>query len=241
MEHEALVDALRREGEALGAVKLVDVDVPTCPGWTLPQLVHHVGTVHRWQRAQLLAPDSAALIKVDRPPPPALHALADWYQAGFGDLLNAIAEVEPDHLTPSWFGPRPASFWARRAAHETAVHRWDAQASVTSPDPIEADQAIDVIDELFEVITPHKFRAGSWDGPPVSIHLHATDVETGEWLIGLGPDGFAATKTHAKADVAVRGLASALALMIVGRLPPARLEIHGDAAVLDHWFRSVRY
>lgn len=241
MEHQALVDALRREGQALGAVKLVDVDVPTCPDWTLPQLVHHVGTVHRWQRAQLLAPDPSALVEIDRPAAPALDALADWYQQGLIDLLNALATVDPDQPTPTWFGARPARFWARRAAHETAVHRWDAQASVTTPDPLDPDQAVDLLDELFEVVTPRKFRADRWDGPAVSIHLHATDVDTGEWLIGLGPDGFTVAKTHAKGDVAVRGPVSDLALMIVGRLPPARLELLGETSVLDQWFRTVRY
>lgn len=247
MHHQALIEALRREGEALGAVKLVDVDVPTCPEWTLPELIHHVGSVHRWQTAQVLATDPNQLVKVEPPPRPALSALADWYQTGFVELLNALAQVEADQPTPSWFGPRSATFWARRAAHETAIHRWDAQAAITTPDPLHPDQAVDIIDELFEVVVPHKFKADRWEGPAVTIHLHATDIEAadgepaGEWLISLGPDGFTVTKTHAKGDVAVRGPVSDLALMVVGRLPPARLEVHGEAAVLDRWFAAVRY
>lgn len=242
VDYTDLVGALRREGEALGAVKIADIDVPTCPDWTLPELIYHVGWVHRWQRAQVLATDPNTLVKIDRDPRPALADLSDWYQRGFIKLLAAIAEVGPDHLTPTWSGPRPAKFWVRRAAHETAVHRWDAEGSTASgPQPLDPHQAVDLLDELFEVIAGPKFDSQAWDGLPATIHLHATDQPNGEWLIRLGADGFEVTKTHAKGDVAVKGPVSDLALMMVGRMPPARLEIFGEASVIDRWFRTFKY
>lgn len=240
MDHAELVDALRREGEALGAVKLVDVDVPTCPDWSLPELVHHVGGVHRWQRAQLLADDPSALASIDRSERPPLNALGGWYRSGLASLLDTIAEVGPDRLTPSWFGPRPASFWVRRAAHETAIHRWDAEAATANPRPLAQDLAVDALDELFEVVSVGKFDPSAWNDAEVTIHLHATDVD-GEWLIRLSSDGLEMSHTHDKGDVAARGPISDLALMMVGRVPAARLELFGDAGVLDRWFRSVRF
>jgi uncharacterized protein (TIGR03083 family) len=240
VEHAALIEALRREGAALGAVPIADIDVPTCPDWSLPQLIHHVGGVHRFQAAQLRAEDPERLVVVERSERPPDDELSDWYHDGLMTLVGTLDATPADRLCPTMsFGPQPATFWARRAAHETAVHRWDAEAAVDRPTPLDTDQAVDALDELFEVGAVGRFDPASWEGPDVSIHLHATDVD-GEWLIRLGGDGLEMIHAHEKGDVAARGPASDLTLMMVGRVPPARLEIYGDAGVLDRWFRSVR-
>jgi uncharacterized protein (TIGR03083 family) len=239
VDHAELVEALRREGAALGAVPIRDVDVPTCPDWTIPQLIHHVGYVHRWQDAQLRADDTAQLARVDRPDPPPVDELADWYHEGLRSLLGTLGRTPPERLTPTWFGPRPATFWARRAAHETAVHRWDAEAAVDRPAPLDPAQAVDALDELLEVIAVRRFDGASWDGPDCTIHAHATDV-AGEWLITMGTGGLSVVRAHEKGDLAARGPASDLMLMLAGRVPPARLELFGDPAVIDRWFRAVR-
>ena len=240
MDYRELIDALRREGEALGEVSIVDVDVPTCPEWSVPDLIIHVGSVHRWQEAQLRAPTPDALQRVERSEPPPLESLADWYHLGLESLLAALESTDADHLTPTWFGPRPASFWARRAANETAIHRWDAEAAVDRPEPLESAQAVDIIDELVEVIAIGRFDPTGWEGDAVTIHLHATDRD-GEWLITMGPDGLEVTHTHAKGDVAARGSASDLALMMTGRVPAARLEVFGEGHHLHRWFQSVKF
>ncbi|MGY6500755.1 MAG: maleylpyruvate isomerase family mycothiol-dependent enzyme [Acidimicrobiales bacterium] len=233
------LDALAREGTLLGEVRLADVDVPTCPGWTLADLVHHVGEVHRWQTDQLRSDDPGTLAprRTGGARPDDADLIA-WYRRGLGDLLATFDQVGFDKQTPTWSGPRPAAFWARRAAHETAVHRWDAQAAITRPAPLEADQAVDLIDEVLDVVAPRRMAANGWEGDSASLHLHCTDVD-GEWTVELGPDGISVRREHAKGDVAARGHASDLALMLIGRLPSARLEVFGDASVLDRWHRSV--
>lgn len=239
MQHDEFIEHLQREGEALAAVRLVDVDVPTCPEWSLPELIHHVGSVHRWQASHLRSTDVNTMARFtpgDRLP---IDQLTEWFRVGLNDLLDVLDNTDPSALKPTWFGPRPATFWARRAANETAVHRWDAEAAVASPSPLDPAQAIDVIDELLEVLAPRRFKADQWNGPAVSIHLHATDTD-GEWLITLGPDGLGSTREHAKGDVAARGTASDLALMIAGRIPGARLELFGEASALDRWFQTVK-
>lgn len=244
MDHRALVDALRREGAALGAVPISDIDVPTCPDWSLPDLVRHVGWVHRWQTAQLRADDPGKLVAIDRSADIPLDELPDWYDDGLLALLGTLDSTPPDRPAPSFAGPRTAAFWARRAAHETAIHRWDAEAAVDRPTPLERAQALDIVDELLEVAVPRRFDPEAWEHDTVRIHLHATDLEEGaeppgEWLIEVGADGVTWTHEHAKGDVAARGTASDLALMITGRVPPARLEVFGDPAHLDRWLRVV--
>lgn len=239
MTYEELIELLRQEGESLGALPLSDVDVPTCPDWSLPDLVVHVGTVHRWQEAQLHASDPEHLVRRAPMVAPDLEELPDWFHTGLESLIAVLSGTDPDRLTPSWFGPRPAAFWARRAAHETAVHRWDAEAAITTPTPLGPRQAVDLLDEILEVLVPGRFHADLWTGPEESIHLHATDID-GEWFVVIGADGVTITHEHAKGDLAARGSASDLALMVAGRVPPARLELFGDPGVIDRWHRMVR-
>jgi predicted lipid carrier protein YhbT len=46
-------------------------------------------------------------------------------------------------------------------------------------------------------------------------------------------------REHAKGDVAVRAPASDLLLFLWGRIPPDRLEVMGDTALLPRWFELV--
>jgi uncharacterized protein (TIGR03083 family) len=132
-----------------------------------------------------------------------------------------------------------AAFWTRRQALETAVHRWDGEAAVGPPAAIEPALAVEGIDEIFAVFAPLR-RAGA---EPLelggSVHLHATDAE-GEWTISA-PDGeLTVERGHAKGDVAVRGPASALYLMLWRRIPPSDAELtrFGDEALLDRWLAA---
>lgn len=240
MDHSGHVAAIRREGDLLAAVPPADIDVPTCPGWTLIDLYHHVGSVHRWQLAQLDGGDPRALRPappVDQPTDP--DDLVDWFLDGVEALADRLDEVGPDLPAPSFGGPRDTAFWARRAAVETAVHRWDAQAAVTSPNPIETALAVDAIDEVLEVVVPRRLESSGWEGQPATIHLHATDVD-GEWLIEVSGRTLVVARTHAKGDVALRASASDLLMVLCGRLPATRTEVFGDTAVVDRWSRTIK-
>ncbi len=240
MDHSGHVEAIRREGDLFAAVAPADIDVPTCPGWTLVDLYHHLGSVHRWQLAQLDGGDPTSLRPappVDQPTDP--DDLVDWFLDGVEDLTTRLDELGPDQPAPSFAGPRTTAFWSRRAAVETAVHRWDAQAAVTSPRPVDAALAVDAIDEILDVAVPRRLASDPWPDPPATIHLHATDVD-GEWLIGVSGQALTVEHTHAKGDVALRAPASDLLLVLCGRLPATRTELFGDTAVVDRWSRSVR-
>ena len=62
-----------------------------------------------------------------------------------------------------------------------------------------------------------------------TVHLHGTDTESGgEWFIHA--DG-RVEAVHAKGDVAVRGPASDLLLVLYARLPLDTVEVIGDRAL----------
>jgi uncharacterized protein (TIGR03083 family) len=255
------IAASRLTGEITGSTGLlaglVDAgdltrQVPTCPEWNLRQLAAHVGRAHRW----------AALIvstRATEPPPfraapdgklpadPADHA--DWLRAGAERLLAALEEAGTARVW-THLGHGPASYWGRRMAHETAVHRADAQLTFGQRPVIEPDVAADGIDEWLGFLTgddpggPRAQRfAGRWQGR--ALHLHTTDGAQGggEWTV-RGLDGWLTVERgHSKGDAALRGPASAVLLVLVRRLPPSDpdVEILGDRAALDDWLAATAF
>jgi uncharacterized protein (TIGR03083 family) len=113
--------------------------IPTCPEWTLRQLVTHVGRAHRWA-AEITRTRSDAFIPFREVPdgklPDDRAEQRAWLQAGAARIVDAVREAGSD-LVWSFTGPVPAGFWIRRMAHETLVHRADAQlAAGAEPEPV---------------------------------------------------------------------------------------------------------
>jgi hypothetical protein len=122
-------------------------------------------------------------------------------------------------------------------AQESAVHRWDAQLAVGDPDPIPTEQAVDGVDELFEVFLGPWAKARGVVGDGESVHLHATDadeIEGGEWTVTFIPEGVDLERAHAKAQMAAKGTASDLLLFSWNRRP-VELDVFGDPDLLAWW------
>ncbi|MFI5040664.1 MAG: maleylpyruvate isomerase family mycothiol-dependent enzyme [Acidimicrobiales bacterium] len=245
MDLRDAVDTIGSAGTAIIDAGRASPDGPvaTCPGWTVMTVVKHVGGVHRWAAAVLVAPspdEPPAFPKADR----SLDgpALLDWADEARHVLLATLAHTDPER--PVWaFGPtRPARFWWRRQAHETAIHAWDATMAVGERWSMPTDVAADGIDELLEWALPRRWA----DAPPLwgrdrTIHLHRTDGE-GEWLIRLGAVP-AVERGHAKGDLAVRGPAVELLAWASNRSVPgaAGVELFGDVALAEDWKAHVAF
>ena len=247
MELAEHVVALRREGELLAAAGEgtdLDTPIPTCPEWRMRDLIRHVGDVHRWAAAHVAERRTEPIGKAELPevagPLPADGGLLEWFREGHARLLRTLEAADPDTRCWSFLpAPSPVAFWARRQAHETGIHRADAESpggpSRITPFPI--DFAVDGIEELLL-----GFLGRPDDGPPVdpprTLHLHATDTE-GEWLIRLA-QGVEVRREHQHADCAVRGSASDLQLLLWNRLMPDGLDVRGDPSVLALWRETVQ-
>ena len=238
--------------------RIIDGDlerpVPTCPGWTFRQLATHVGRGHRWA-AQIVSTRAAAPIPTREvadgklPQDPARHA--PWLNASAERVIEAVTAAGSD-LVWTLTGIGPASFWARRRAHEAAVHLADAQLAAGRDVDLAAEVAADGIDEWLGLIaastgpTPDPARAQDLRGDGQSLHFHATDPAlsgTGEWLVTRAPSGVTIQNGHGKADVAVRGPAASLLLVLTRRLPPSDpgIEILGEQALLIHWLQHTPF
>jgi uncharacterized protein (TIGR03083 family) len=248
MDRASYLDSLRGDAADLlaAATGHLDADVPTCPGWRMERLVGHVGRTYRWTAGWVEEGDGAR----ELPRPPAGDAVVEWTRAGLAELIAAIERAarvdDPDAPVKTWAGDQPPSFWPRRMAVETAVHRWDAQVAAGEGRPIGTDLALDAVDELFEVIVPWRGTGElGTEKQGKTMHLHATDVAggepgEGEWLVTLGRAGMTVDHMHAKGDVAVRGTASDLLLLLWNRVAADRFEVFGDAGVLEWWRAAVK-
>lgn len=239
-------------GTLAGLVEGADLTrpVPTCPEWTFRQLATHVGRAHRWV-AQIAATRSAEPIPFREvpdgrmPDEPAQHA--PWLRDGAARVIAAVREAGTD---PVWaFGRvRPASLWARRMAHETAVHRADAEIACGREPEFAADVAADGIDEWLGL------RAGPINGSPqlqalpdgAVLHVHATDgglSAAGEWLVHRQGSELAVQYGHGKGDVALRGPAARLLLVLLRRVPSddPQVQVIGDAELLRGWLANTPF
>ena len=150
------VAAIHREGELMAAAVArgdLDATVPTCPDWTLRELTHHLGRTHHWAAAHVeqarSEPQSAAESEASgarcRPTPTSSTGTAPRTRRLVAALRAAPADLACWSFLPA---SSPLAFWARRQAHETAIHRADAQGGSGPIDPVPVDFAVDGIDEL---------------------------------------------------------------------------------------------
>ncbi|MGI5471972.1 maleylpyruvate isomerase family mycothiol-dependent enzyme [Streptomyces sp. CA-132043] len=234
----------------------LSVPVPSCPGWTVNQLVRHLGGGQRWAAETVGG-------RVTEPLPDAHFrdlsgyagedpaALDGWLAEGARELADALREAGPDaELWTPVPGERSA-FYARRFAHETAIHRADAALALGVPYDLDEEVAADAVDEWLSLGSlPMMFdyhpEMRELLGPGRTLHFHATDTapETAaEWVVDLTGDVIAWRRAHERAAVAVRGPLTELLLTIYRRRPAQRdgIEIFGDAELLDLWLARVSF
>jgi len=231
--------AVRREADALVAAAAragLDARVPSCPDWDVAALLGHIGRVHRWAAGCITTNSLVSPADID--PPPEGDALAGYAREGAAALGAALGR-SPD--APAWtFVPPPTvAFWQRRQAHETAMHRVDAELAGGAATPIDGALAADGIDEWLTIlpVRPGKARP---TGSGETVHLHCTD-RPGEWLLRRTPERLEVERTHAKGDVAVRGPASDLLLVLLHRAPTDTVEVLGDRPTLDAFLAETSF
>jgi uncharacterized protein (TIGR03083 family) len=244
VDDAAFRDALALEAADVSNVDRADLDrpVPWLDGWRVADVVGHLSGVQRWATALVTSPD-VRIRRRDMASPPEDDAVLEWYADGVAPMLAALSRSDLDQTVHTWAGERPARWWLRRLTHETAMHRWDARATAEGAHrarPIDALLAADGIDELFENFLPLVHDA--FGGAGQTLHVHAADVP-GEWQLTFLADTVRVERTHAKGDVAVRGRAADLLLVLWNRvdLDHTEVEVFGDASVLDLWARTARF
>lgn len=243
-----LLEALTEAGQGLAAAADsagLDAKVPTCPEWTVRDLVFHAGGVHRWAATTVRE-------KRDRPPSdvggdpladevhrPADDLLLPWYLDSHATLLAALREASDDAQFWSFLpAPSPRAFWARRQAHEATMHRVDAELAGGAHTPVDPAVATDGIDELLTGFVVRR-RGRLRTDQPRTLAVHATDTAQ-HWHLTISDEPVVAERSELEADVTVRGPASDVYLALWNRLSFGALDAYGDHELLSTWPELVR-
>jgi uncharacterized protein (TIGR03083 family) len=252
MEVAEHIDVLRGQGaalaEAAGRAGL-DATVPTCPPWLVKDLLRHTGYIHRWAARHITerpvsvldGPGEAEILRGGGSD----EDLIQWFLAGHAALVQTLATADPDVSCGTFMAaPSPLAFWARRQAHETAIHRADAEIATGSSAGYPAGFAADGVDELIMGFGRRRkyapTAASGW------LRVVATDTGNG-WHVEphegrLQPRRVVPADRPGGAGCTVTGPASAVYLFLWNRSgpAPADITIGGDRDALTSWQASVR-
>ena len=199
MKPSQLLECLASDQARLREVAAIDLTapVPTCPGWTVADLVLHVAKVYLHKSEcirQLAFPDPWPVELATDDPIGALDRC-------FAELTDRLAAHQPGDPAYTWYGPdQTVGFWIRRMAHETAIHRVDAERALgVPPAPIRTDLAEDGIDEMLTLFVG--YGSMEWPDEFAAVRAaavgtsHRVDSPAGSWLVRVGADGATVTPT----------------------------------------------
>lgn len=221
---------------AVAAAPSLDVQVPTCPEWTLFELAKHIGVGRRtWAATVAAGPAATGKVTPQDVPeaPQEREALLAWLAESTRQLLDALTEAGPDR--ECWVGwgdsqsARTTGAVARHQVQEIAVHTYDAQLAVGAPEPLPEEVAVDGVEEFMFTCNA---TTSPWPHEPAVLEYHVTEGLF--WALQLSAEGARAVRLDApgKPDLAASGTASDVVLTMYGRNDLDALKFDGDLDVL---------
>jgi uncharacterized protein (TIGR03083 family) len=236
LNHATYVAHVRADGERLAAVaeRGLDPAVPSCPGWTVRDVVEHTAEVFLNKVACMrdkVFPDPWPPERGDAPTIP-------YYRAALDQVLHELtSRHEHKYADTWWWDERTVGFWGRRMAHETAIHRVDVELAHADLTPIEEELALDGVDEVLR-----RFLAGDWSHEPAPGRPgDVVRVRSGgtRWRVVMEPQAIVAEVfldrwPELPAAATVSGDPLSMYLWMWGRGPRDSLTVDGEAAAVDH-------
>jgi uncharacterized protein (TIGR03083 family) len=240
MDWQTFLAHIESDGLLLESAARAGLDdrVPCCPGWTVRDVVGHTGIVHRHKtlivRGRLL----------ENPAPPDLPDtdLIGWYRTGLEELMSALRNSDPAERVFTWFPPdRSIGFWYRRMAHETLIHRVDAEQGHGEVSSIDSELAADGIDEVLTMYVGGYPAWGTFEPGTAVARIECLD-ENAAWDIRFGRftgtsptsglahdlEAFVVIDRQADPAVTIRGTAAEINLWLWGRGKMDHLEVTGE-------------
>lgn len=240
IDHGRFLDVLGIEVELLAEAAHsapAGTPVPTCPGFTIGEIVRHVGGVYRV--ARLWTTEGRQPPRWQSDPAPGQPA-EEYLRTGLAELLDELTTHDPDQYAASWWpADQTYGFWYRRMAHETTIHRTDVQrAAGVDVTDIAEDIAIDGVDEVLSVWFGRRLPMLGLSGTTTRSVAVQTAGHT--WIARAGPDETIAWRgAAADAGVAtstVTGTPVSMYLWLWGRVGHHAVTWDGDHdAIAQLW------
>jgi uncharacterized protein (TIGR03083 family) len=218
--------------------------VPTCPGWTLHDLVGHCGEVYAHKTVALRtgrAPQDGESAQAPSGP-----AVVDFHDEQLAELTRELEQRGPDGETWTWFpGEHSTGFWFRRMAQEALVHRVDGEIAAGSEvGPVDPVLAADGIEEVLAWFAGHPgvlAHSASRAGSAGEVYVDAGDHA---FVVELPDDGHVVREVDPLegpllADAALRGGAGDIDLLLWGRPSRDTVSEEGDREVLERLFSRL--
>lgn len=222
MDQLAFIDA---ESARIAQIALTtggELAVPSCPGWTVVDLVRHLGEVHEFWAHTILAANPAAPWEGERAIAPAECAVAvAWMREQTGRLLDVMSSHDLAAPCWTWWGePLTAGAVRRHQVQEVALHRWDAEGALGVTLEVDREVAADGIPEWIEVRLPWMTEL-----PRPMVQFAASDL-AGSWTLP-------SDEPECEQRVLISGAVSDLLLFLNGRRSLEGLSVTGDVELLD--------
>jgi len=246
MRFPEYLTAIGRESAALAAAaeRGLDLDVPSCPGWKVRDVVQHTGVVHR--QKERIVRERWIDAQPDLTNPPS-SGLIEWFLKGSESLVATLTGTDPSTQVFSWYPPdQSVGFWYRRMAHETAIHRVDAELGHGIINPIDPRLAADGIDEILTVMMGGCPDWATSTATDQTLRIECRD-RPDSWSLrfitwsGTGPESGTDYRDEpglifeavGQPTTVIRGPAGDLDLFLWGRGPKEALTITGDDSSVD--------
>lgn len=256
-EHIAVVADQGRAFAAAARRSDWDAPVPACPGWSVRDLVQHLAEIHLWAAANVALRPGAALDLDDRADLtvcwpdlavfwPSDDDLIDWYLLTNANLVDALESAPPDVSAETFLpAPSPLAMWARRQAHETSVHRYDAESATDTTTGFDPVFAADGVSEMLYAFYADVSRPEGKTFPldrDHTMHVHSHDTGN-DWYTTIGHRSITAGGAGGPVDLTVSGTASDLYLALWNRGDDSAITTAGDAGLLKTWhhYTGVRW
>jgi uncharacterized protein (TIGR03083 family) len=231
-------DAARLREAASGSL---DLPVPSCPDWTVADLVRHVAVVYQHKTECIRQGE----LPKPWPPPATGEDPIEEYDRSLTGLLAEFDQHEPADHAATWYDPdQSVGFWIRRMAQETVIHRVDAELAISDVTAIPTDLALDGIDEVLGIflgwasieeirhegseVWPALARA---DGQAVVIR-----ADDSAWTVRPSPSGVEVSAVGREPVATVAGDPVDVFLWLWRRAGDEKLTVQGDpgAVLLLH-------
>lgn len=246
MDASRLLDRLAADVARLRGVAAMDLTaaVPTCPAWTVEDLVRHVANLYvNVVVRRLRMPEDVPEQDLTGEAP--LTALDRCYAA----MIGEFAVRDPRDKV----GRTPVEtvyFWIRRMAHETAIHRIDVELALAQTiAPIPQDLAVDGVDEMLTGflaqvtrLWPEDYAEDLTDRANRWVSVSAGDVR---WRVTVRPEGVDVTPVHARrgadggATARIDGPPAALLRWLHNRGRGSGVVVDGDGELIAQMKRLL--